>query len=343
MLKYILKKIAVAMVTILIIVTAVFLLVRKLPGDPFMDPKVPPETQQKMHEYYGLDKPMFEQYITYMGNLLRGDLGTSLRTQNRSINEVLIKAFPYSIDLGLRALIFAVVAGLFLGILAALHQNQFWDHFGMTLAVIGVSIPSFIIGTLLQYFLAVRWKIFPVARWDEFASTILPTFALGFGLVLVTLILIMNLVHSREGRAIRAIRDNNIAAESIGLNVTAFKMKAFVISAVLAGMAGVLFAMNYSAIEAKKFNFNTSISVLVMVVLGGMGSLRGSVIAAVVLTVLPEALRGLEDYRMLIYAIVLIAVMVLNNNLRFQQFKQAMKDRLSRVLRRIFRRKEAKA
>ena len=171
----------------------------------------------------------------------------------------------------------------------------------------------------------------------------LSTFALGFGLVLVTLILIMNLVHSREGRAIRAIRDNNIAAESIGLNVTAFKMKAFVISAVLAGMAGVLFAMNYSAIEAKKFNFNTSISVLVMVVLGGMGSLRGSVIAAVVLTVLPEALRGLEDYRMLIYAIVLIAVMVLNNNLRFQQFKQAMKDRLSRVLRRIFRRKEAKA
>lgn len=183
MLKYILKKIAVAMVTILIIVTAVFLLVRKLPGDPFMDPKVPPETQQKMHEYYGLDKPMFEQYITYMGNLLRGDLGTSLRTQNRSINEVLIKAFPYSIDLGLRALIFAVVAGLFLGILAALYQNQFWDHFGMTLAVIGVSIPSFIIGTLLQYFLAVRWKIFPVARWDEFASTILPTFALGFGSV----------------------------------------------------------------------------------------------------------------------------------------------------------------
>lgn len=171
----------------------------------------------------------------------------------------------------------------------------------------------------------------------------LSTFALGFGLVLVTLILIMNLVHSREGRAIRAIRDNNIAAESVGLNVTAFKMKAFVISAVLAGMAGVLFAMNYSAIEAKKFNFNTSISVLVMVVLGGMGSLRGSVIAAVVLTVLPEALRGLEDYRMLIYAIVLIAVMVLNNNLRFQQLKQSMKDRLSRVLRRIFRRKEAKA
>ena len=167
----------------------------------------------------------------------------------------------------------------------------------------------------------------------------LSTFTLGFGLVLVSLVLIMNLVHSREGRAIRAIRDNNIAAESVGLNITAFKMKAFVISAILAGMAGVLFAMNYSAIEAKKFNFNTSISVLVMVVLGGMGSLRGSVIAAVILTVLPEALRGLEDYRMLIYAVVLIAVMVLNNNARFQQFKLSFRKKL----RDLFRKKEAKA
>ena len=171
----------------------------------------------------------------------------------------------------------------------------------------------------------------------------LSTFTLGFALVMVALVLIMNLVHSREGRAIRAIRDNNIAAESVGLNITAFKMKAFVISAILAGMAGVLFAMNYSAIEAKKFNFNTSISVLVMVVLGGMGSLRGSVIAAVILTVLPEALRGLEDYRMLIYAVVLIAVMVLNNNARFQQFKLSFRKKLSQFFRRIFRKKEAKA
>ena len=167
----------------------------------------------------------------------------------------------------------------------------------------------------------------------------LSTFAIVFGLVLFTLVIIMNLVHSREGRAIRAIRDNNIAAESVGLNITAFKMKAFVISAILAGMAGVLFAMNYSAIEAKKFNFNTSISVLVMVVLGGMGSLRGSIIAAVVLTVLPEALRGLDDYRMLIYAVVLILVMVLNNNARFQQFKQSFGGKI----RRLFRRKGAKA
>ena len=112
---------------------------------------------------------------------------------------------------------------------------------------------------------------------------------------------------------------------------------------VFAGMAGVLFAMNYSAIEAKKFNFNTSISVLVMVVLGGMGSFTGSVLAAVVLTLLPELLRDLADYRMLIYSVVLIVVMVLNNNARFQQFKLSFRKKLSNFFRRIFRKKEAKA
>lgn len=165
----------------------------------------------------------------------------------------------------------------------------------------------------------------------------LSTFGLGFVLVMIVLIIIMNFVHSKEGRAIKAIRDNSIAAESVGLNITAYKMKAFVISAAMAGMAGVLFAMNYSAIEAKKFNFNTSISVLVMVVLGGMGNLRGSIIAAIILTVLPELLRGFDDYRMLIYALVLILVMVLGSNVRFQQFKIS----ISKKMKGIFKRKEA--
>ena len=165
----------------------------------------------------------------------------------------------------------------------------------------------------------------------------LSTFGLGIGLVLFALIVIMNIVHSKEGRAVKAIRDNAIAAESVGLNLTAYKMKAFVTSAILAGMAGVLFAMNYSTVEAKKFNFNTSISVLVMVVLGGMGNLRGSIIAAALLTVLPELLRGFDDYRMLIYAIVLILVMLLNANARVKQIKLAC----SQKLRSLFSRKEA--
>jgi len=140
------------------------------------------------------------------------------------------------------------------------------------------------------------------------------TFTAGFLLVMITLVVVFHLVNSRAGRAIMAIRDNRIAAESIGLNVTKYKMMAFVVSAALAGSAGALFAMNYSTIVANKFDFNTSILVLVFVVLGGLGNMLGSIIAAAALTILPEALRQFSDYRMLVYAIVLILVMLTTNN-----------------------------
>ena len=138
----------------------------------------------------------------------------------------------------------------------------------------------------------------------------LATFTMGFLLVMFTLFVVLNLVNSKEGRAIKAGRDNRIAAESVGINVTAFRMKAFVVSAFLAGMAGALFGLNYSSVTATKFNFNTSINILVFVVLGGMGNILGSVISATVLYVLPEAMRSLEDYRMILYAIVVIVVML---------------------------------
>ena len=140
------------------------------------------------------------------------------------------------------------------------------------------------------------------------------TFTAGVLLVLVTLFVVFNLVNSRAGRAIMAIRDNRIAAESVGINVTKYKMMAFVVSAALAGAAGTLFATNYSTIVANKFDFNTSILVLVFVVLGGLGNMLGSIVAAAALTILPEALRQFSDYRMLVYAIVLILVMLATNN-----------------------------
>ena len=142
----------------------------------------------------------------------------------------------------------------------------------------------------------------------------LSTFTAGFLLILFTLFVVLNLVNSRSGRAIMAVRDNRIAAESVGINTTKYRLMAFVVSAALAGMAGALYAMNYSAIVPKKFDFNTSILVLVFVVLGGMGNIRGGIISATLLTVLPEKLRFIGDFRMLIYAIVLIAVMLVSNN-----------------------------
>lgn len=142
------------------------------------------------------------------------------------------------------------------------------------------------------------------------------TFTAGFILVMLTLVVVLNLVRSRAGRAIMALRDNRIAAESVGINVTKYKLMAFVTSAALAGASGALYGLNFSSLQATKFNFNTSILILVFVVLGGLGNIWGSLIAAAALTVLPELLRAFSDYRMLVYAIVLILVMLATNNER---------------------------
>ena len=140
------------------------------------------------------------------------------------------------------------------------------------------------------------------------------TFTIGVILVLITLVIVLHLINSRDGRAIMAIRDNRIAAESIGIDITKYKLKAFAISAALAGIGGVLYAHNLATLTAlpKNFGYNMSIMFLVFVVLGGIGNMRGSIIAAVILNLLPELLRGLSDYRMLFYAIVLIVMMLIN-------------------------------
>ena len=159
----------------------------------------------------------------------------------------------------------------------------------------------------------------------------LSSFPMGFVLILFTLFVVLNLIDSKEGRAIKAVRDNRIAAESVGINVTAFRMKAFVVSACLAGMAGALFGLNYSSLQASKFNFNTSINILVFVVLGGMGNILGSVVSATVLYVLPEALRGLQDYRMILYAIVLILVMLFTWSPKFKEAIVVASDRVKKL------------
>ena len=153
----------------------------------------------------------------------------------------------------------------------------------------------------------------------------LASFTSGVILIIFTLFIVLNLVNSKAGRAVTAIRDNRIAAESVGISITRYKLMAFIISTILAGMAGALYAMNFSAVAAKKFDFNTSILILVFVVLGGMGNIVGSIVATALLYVLPELLREYADYRMLIYAIVLILVMLATNSEKAKQ----MRERLS--------------
>ena len=153
----------------------------------------------------------------------------------------------------------------------------------------------------------------------------------GFVLVLITLVIVNNLVHCRTGRAIMATRDNRIAAESVGINVTRYKMTAFVTAAVLAGMTGAMYGLFMSkATKPTMFRYTKSIDVLVFVVMGGLGSINGSVISAALLTILPEQLRFLNDYRMLIYAVVLILMMLVSNNPLIRGWLTRMKELIFR-------------
>ena len=152
-------------------------------------------------------------------------------------------------------------------------------------------------------------------------------FNIGIVLVLITLFIVLNLIHSRTGRAIMAIRDNRIAAESVGINITKYKLMAFTISASLAGVGGLLYAHNYASLAGGTFDYNMSILILVYVVLGGIGNIRGSMIAAGVLTALPELLRGFSNYRMLIYASVLIALMLFTSAPSAIAFRERLVER----------------
>lgn len=139
-------------------------------------------------------------------------------------------------------------------------------------------------------------------------------FTVVFIITVITIVLISNLINSRDGRAIKSIRDNDIAAESIGINISKYKVSAFVIAAGFAGIAGALYAHNVGIIKPGIFDYNKSIEILVFVVLGGMGNIPGSIISAIILTLLPEFLRGADNLRMLLYAVVLIVMMIFNNS-----------------------------
>lgn len=180
MLKYILKRIGISVVTILVLVTAVFFMVRLMPGGPFASNKMTPEIQANMNAYYNFDKPMIFQYFQYLGKLLQGNFGYSMKYTNRTVNSIIFDSFPFSADLGIRSLVFAIIIGLVLGIIAALHRGKKLDYISVMIAVVGTCVPDFIIGTLLQFIFGIKWHWLPVAGYDSWQYTILPAIALGF-------------------------------------------------------------------------------------------------------------------------------------------------------------------
>ena len=187
MLKYFLKRIGYAIVTLFVLVTLTFFMQRLLPGDPFIgDKQLPQATMDALYAKYGLDKPVWVQYLMYLGNCLHGDLGLSLQN-NRPVTTIIGESFVVSFDVGIRAIIFAFVLGVILGTIAAIKHGRALDTVCMLIALIGVSVPSFIVGSILQYYLGLQLTraagtaIFATTGWSALNSKILPVFALGFG------------------------------------------------------------------------------------------------------------------------------------------------------------------
>ena len=183
MLKYIAKRVVVSAVMIFLLVTASFFMVKLIPGSPFTSEKMQAGNKEAIYAYYGLDKPVYEQYLIYMKNLLHGDLGVSYKLRAISVNSIIANSFPYSLDLGMRAIVFALVMGLLLGIISAYRRGRAMDTVTMVIAIIGTSVPSFIVGFFVQYVFAVKLHWFPVAEYDSVLHTILPTFALGLSML----------------------------------------------------------------------------------------------------------------------------------------------------------------
>ena len=184
---YILKRLVYSVITIFVLIAVTFALMHLVPGDPFIGAKaIPQATKDAMYAKYGLDKPLFVQFVLYVANVLHGDLGISL-ADKRAVVDIIGQAFPVSLDLGIRSLIFAFIVGLLLGIVAAVHRGKAGDTAAMLVALIGVSVPSFMIGALIQYFLGLKLfqatgvRVFAIMGWTGFNSKILPAFALAFG------------------------------------------------------------------------------------------------------------------------------------------------------------------
>lgn len=226
--KYLLKRFGMAIVTLWAIVTITFILMHSIPGNPFaQEGKMPPIVYENLQKKYGLDKPLYQQYFIYLGNLLRGDFGESMKSRVETVNEMIARGFPVSARLGAQALVFAIIFGPALGAMAALYQNKIPDYISMIVAIIGISVPSFVMGTFLIQFVARNIGFLPIGGWGEFKHTILPSFALG----LMPLATMARLMRSSMLEVLN--QDYIKTAKSKGLSKFAVIMKHAVRNAIL--------------------------------------------------------------------------------------------------------------
>ena len=179
MTKYLLKRIAILLVTLWVVVTLSFFLMQVMPGSPFNNPKLTNDMIAVMNKQYGLDKPVWQQYLQYLWNVLHGDLGTSYQSANQPVSMMISQRLAVSAQLGIQTLVVGVLAGLFVGAVSARNKNNWIDNILSVLSTLGISVPSFIIGLLLLDYLGFKWGVLPLSGWGSFSQTILPTLALA--------------------------------------------------------------------------------------------------------------------------------------------------------------------
>jgi oligopeptide transport system permease protein len=183
MLRYTLRRLVNAAVILFIIISVTWFLLQLLPGSPFNDPKLTAEAKAALEAKYGLDDPLLVQYLRYMGNVAQGDLGTSFQLNQQPITEILMNRLPVSAFVGLQAIVVGAVLGILLGGLSAARQNSFADRISTLVSVLGISVPTFVFAPLLQYFIAFKWDLLPIAFFESWEHSILPSAVLG---ILVT-------------------------------------------------------------------------------------------------------------------------------------------------------------
>lgn len=216
MVKYIGKRLLSSIITIWAVVTIVFFLVRIMPGGPFDGEKITPEMKAQLNEKYGLDKPIGEQYELYMKNLLKGDFGKSMKYKGREVLTTIQKSFPNSAKIGLTAVLFSVIVGVLLGIVAALKSGKWPDRVCMIIATIGITIPSFVMGTFLIYIFTVKLKVLPAVGLGKPKNYIMPTLALaGSSMAAITRLTRGKLIEVLKSDYIRTAKAKGLTAKTV--------------------------------------------------------------------------------------------------------------------------------
>ncbi|OGN61810.1 MAG: peptide ABC transporter permease [Chlamydiae bacterium RIFCSPHIGHO2_12_FULL_49_11] len=178
---YVVRKLVWILASIFVVASLTFFLMKCIPGDPFtQEQAIPEEILKSLYTHYGLDKPLFIQYLKYLKGIITWDFGPSFKFEGRTLNEIISEGFPISFILGSLALILSLGVGISLGSLGAFFHHRRWDKITMILAIIGLSVPSFILATSLQYLFGMKLKILPIARWGGFSHIIMPVLSLSF-------------------------------------------------------------------------------------------------------------------------------------------------------------------